>query len=195
VRHTCVTRALLTLCSCFTHAVLVLYLSFTCALLEFCSCFTRALIELYSCFTRALLEFYSCFTRASLCLCACFTHVLLMLYSCFTCACVACALLMLYPCFTHALLVLYFRVTRSINLGFAYLFAMIILPAALLLSVDHRKGMLDVRNAAPAAGTASLHYCITTTVCVLMPLYMCLDAHIYSISRFTSTKVLIMKHY
>jgi hypothetical protein len=30
--------------------------------------------------------------------------------------------------------VLYFRVTRSINLGFAYLLAMIILPAALLLS-------------------------------------------------------------
>jgi hypothetical protein len=29
--------------------------------------------------------------------------------------------------------VLYFRVTRSINLGFAYLLAMIILPAALLL--------------------------------------------------------------
>ena len=51
-----------------------------------------------------------------------------------------------------------FRITRSINLGFAYLLAMIILPAALLLSVDHRKGMLDVRNAAPAAGTALLHY-------------------------------------
>ena len=53
--------------------------------------------------------------------------------------------------------------TRSINLGFAYLLAMIVLPAALLLSVDHRKGMLDVRNAAPAAGTALLHYCITTS--------------------------------
>ena len=138
---------------------------------------SRALLVLYA----ALLKFYWCVTRA-----------LLVLYSC---ACVACALLILYSCFTHALIVLYFRVTRSINLGFAYLLAMIILPAALLLSVDHRKGMLDVRNAAPAAGTASLHYCITTTVCVLMPLYMCLDAHIYSISRFTSTKVLILKHY
>ena len=103
------------------------------------------------------------------------------------------ALLMLYSCFTHALTVLNFRVTRSINLGFAYLLAMIILPAALLLSVDHRKGMLDVRNAAPAAGTASLHYYITTTVCVLIPLYMCLDTHKYSISRF-STKVLILMH-
>jgi UMF1 family MFS transporter len=38
-----------------------------------------------------------------------------------------------------------YRVTRSINAGFVYLMAMTAFPALLLLTVDHRKGMRQVR--------------------------------------------------
>ena len=65
------------LCSCFTHALRMLYENAF-------ACVTHALLILYSFFTHALLMLYENAVR--------------MLYSCF-----ACALLVLCSCFTHAL--------------------------------------------------------------------------------------------
>ena len=48
-----------------------------------------------------------------------------------------------------------YQATRNINAGFLYLIAMTALPAMLLLTVDHHKGMSDVRQLSPPGGHGS----------------------------------------